>query len=246
VTPRQLFSNVLQDIGVLGKVDRLESNDAEMARGLANDWIDSLALEGMTVYYLPRTTKALAANTKTYTIGTGGAINIVRPVEIERAALILDTSVPVAQQVEKKIAVFTEDDYARIPMKDLTSPYVEGIYFDKSWNAGLGLITVHPVPTIATTTLVIYTRQALAEYADLTTDVTYPPGYRYFIRTALRQVFATGWGKSISGEQAQEAKDARVRVKRGNIRPEVSEIDPMVPGVVGGGGGYDWRTDEGA
>ena len=245
MTARQIFQDVLQDIGVYGKTDRIDAADSDLALGLANGWLDSLALESLTVFYLPRTTKVLAAGTKTYTIGTGGAINIVRPTEIERAGLIINNSVPVAQQIEKPIAVYTEDDYRRIPMKDLPSAFVEGVFFDKSWSAGLGLVTAYPVPTTATTTLVLYTRQALAQFADLTTDVTYPPGYQYFIRTALRKVFAGSWGKTLTSDQVDELKDARVKVKRANIRLEVRDIDPMTPGFVSGGG-YDWRTDEGA
>lgn len=243
MTPRALFAGVLQDLGVLGVGDRFSNANAEAALSLANDWLDSQALDGMVVYYLPRTLKTLASGTASYTIGTGGQINLVRPTEITRAGLIIDTAADPTTEVP--IAVFTDAEWALIRQKGLTSPLIQGVHFDKSWTAGLGTVHVWPVPTVDTTQLVLYTPQALTQYADLDVDVTYPPGYKRFIRAQLRKAFAGSWGKTLSAEQVDDARDSRALVKRSNIRPVEITLDPRTPGLGGDRGRpFDWRTGQ--
>jgi hypothetical protein len=237
MTPRQMFSDVLQDIGVLGKTDRLDSADAQLALRKANDWIDSLALESMTVYYLLPTTKNLAANTASYTIGSGGAINMVRPTEIESARLIIDVNAATLTEID--VDVYSEQEWQAIPQKGLTSPYVRGVRLDNNWTAGLATLLVWPVPTIATTRLVLYSRQALTEFPSLDVNITYPPGYRQFIRTNLAKQFAPSWGKTLTQEQKENATEARAKVKRSNIRPVEASLPIDTPGLVRGA--YDWR-----
>lgn len=239
MTPRDLFTDVLQDIGVLGQVDRLTNADAQLALRRANDWLDALALESMTVYYVARTTKTLASSTASYTIGTGGAINQPRPVDIDYARLIIDVNA--SPTTELPIDVFTEQEWSLIRQKGLTSPLIAGIYYDHAWTAGLGVVNVWPVPTIGTTQLVLYCRVALTEFADLTTTISFPPGYRQFLRTNLAKQFAASWGKTLTEEQRENAKDARALVKRSNIRPVTSQIDPLTPGFTSPQA-WDWRT----
>jgi hypothetical protein len=241
VTPRVLFTDVLQDIGVLGQQDRLQASDAQLALRRANDWIDMLALESMTVFYIRRDVQNLAANTASYTIGTGGAFNQPRPVGIERARLILDKNAAAANLTEVDVDVFTEQEWENVAQKGLTSPYVRGVRLDNAWTAGLATVFVWPVPTIAITQLVLHTRLALTEFPTLDVDVTYPPGYRQFIRTNLAKQFAASWGKTLTKEQIDNAKDSRALVKRSNIRPVTATLDPLTPGLVSPKA-FDWRT----
>lgn len=249
MTFRELISGVLQDIGKLGVGDYLDDTDAEYCRVRANAWMNALAVESLLCFCVLRTEVPLASGTPTYTIGTGGVINIPRPVRIEKAGLIVNTSATPPLEVE--IDVITDQRWQLTPMKTLTGPLAQGVYYDKSFTAaGRGLIYPHPIPTTATTKLVLYTEQKFSSFATLDTDYTFPDGYELFFRTNIAGEVAPGFGKTLTDEQKKMATRARAMVKRANIKIVESTINPRTPGIndYGGrsvrGGGYNIRTDE--
>ena len=239
MTARDLITATLRSIRVLGVGDTLLAEDANDAFDRLNDWLDGLALERLTIYYVARTVTPLAASTPSYTIGTGGVINIVRPTQIEFAGLIQDPSAPVP--FEQGIEVWTDQRWQQCPNKTLTSTYAQAIYYDHNWNAGLGLVYVWPIPTIGTTQLVIYTPSALREFATIDTAYTFPPGYRRYLRTNFAAEIASEYGKQLTGDQVAAARHAKGQVKRANIRPVEARVDAA---LVHSSDYFDWRTGD--
>jgi len=239
MTARDIITATLRSIRVLGVGDTLLAEDANDAFDRLNDWLDGLALERLAIYYVTRTSVPLAASTATYTIGTGGVINIVRPTQIEAAGLIQDPSNPVP--FEQGVEIWTDQRWQQCPNKTLTSTYVQAIYYDHNWVAGLGTIYVWPIPTIGTTRLVLYTPVALAEFATLDTNYTFPPGYRRYIRTNFAAEIASEYGKQLSSDQVAAARHAKAQVKRANIRPVESRVDAA---LLTSSEQFDWRTGD--
>lgn len=242
MTGRTLITNVMKDIGKLGEGQPLDDGDAQYVLDLLNDWIDSLATEGMLVYVYLRTVKVLASGTASYTIGSGGDINIARPTHIPNDGAHLIISNAATPLTEIPLQVFTEQEWRAIPQKSLGNSLAQGIYYDRGWTAGLGRIYPWPVPNVATTSLVLYTEVPLSEFTTLNTDYTFPPGYRLFLRTNLAKQIAGGFGKSLSKEQLDAARDASAKVKRANIRAAELLLPPGTPGGHAGTA-YDYRTD---
>lgn len=206
-----------------------------------NDMIDAWGAERITIYVLLRTLQTLASGTASYTIGTGGTIAIVRPATIDHAALIIDLNAD--PETEDPIDVYTDQEWEGIQQKELTSPYIQGIYFDHGWSAGLATITVWPIPTIATTRLVLYTPQALTAFADLTTNYTFPNGYAEALRYQLALRLAPEFGGLVDPQDTiDRAKKSFALIKRANIRPRQSILDSRTPGIAERSI-YDWRTD---
>lgn len=246
MTARDLITSSLRSIRVLGVGDALPIEDANDALLRLNDWLDALALERLTMYYVLRTTKMLANNIQFYTIGIGGDINIVRPVSIESAGIVFDVNNPTPY--EKPIDVWTEQRWQGCRQKTLQSPYPAAIYYDHNWvdvdktGAGLGRIYVWPIPTdCAKTALVLYTPVALLEFQTLDTDYTFPPGYRRFLRTNFAQEIASEYGKQLTADQVGAARQAKAQIKRGNVRPAELRVDAA---LIYGHDFFDWRTGE--
>lgn len=240
MTARDLITATLRSIRVLGVGDTLLAEDANDALNRLNDWIDGLALERLSIYYVARTTKMLGNNIASYTIGTGGDINIVRPTQIESAGLIQDTTVPTPY--ERPLEVWTDQRYQGCHQKTLTSTYPTAIYYDHNWVAGLGTVYLWPIPTdCALTQLVLYTPTALREFATLDTAYTFPPGYRRFLRTNFAGEVASEYGKQLTGDQVQAARHSKAQIKRGNVRPAETRVDRA---LVRGGDYFDWRTGD--
>lgn len=238
MTGLALISGALTQLGVLAAGETLANADAEAALTRLNDWIDSLGTERLTIYKLLRTEKALASGTASYTFGSGGAINIVRPVWLQDAGLIEDNTAAIPQ--ERPIKVLTDDEWARVPDKTQTG-IVGSVYCNFDWSAGLALVSVYPIPNTATTTLVLYTPVALTEFANLTTDYTFPPGYRRFLRTNLAIELAPEYGRPLDPALVQQAIDAKAQIKRANHREADLRLDPA---FAGSGLRYDGATDE--
>jgi hypothetical protein len=255
MTARDLITATLRSIRVLGVGDTLDAEDANDALDRLNDWLDALALERLTMYFVTRTTKQLGSGIPSYTIGIGGDINIPRPTHVEGAGLIVDMSV--VPPLERPLEILTDLRWQRIRQKALGSTYPTAVYYDHNWVPtanpaetptvpptlyGLGRIYVWPIPTACgIVQLVLYTPVALQEFATLDTDYLFPPGYRRFIRTNLAQEIASEYGKQLTSDQVMAARTAKAAIKRGNVRPAETRVDPA---LVRGYEVFDWRTGE--
>ena len=192
-----------------------------------NSMIDAWGLEELTKYMLLRTVQDLTESTASYTIGTGGTINIVRPTEIRFAGLTLDDTQTVPIEVD--IDVLTDAEYARWPDKTKTTTYPRGVWYDHNWSAGLGRVYPLPIPDNSLGELVLYTPTAIAEFADLTTDYTFPPGYEDAIEYNIAVRLATPFGRSIPKFVARNAIASFAKIERSNLRLVEIDRDPTIP-----------------
>jgi hypothetical protein len=134
-------------IGFLGAGQVASSEDASFA-------LDRLAThaerrgraERLTILALLRTTKTLTSGTRDYTIGSGGAINIVRPVWIDHATIILDNTA--TDHLELPIRIFTDAEWANLGLKTYDSASIEGIYYDHAFSTSTSRGTISTYPTI--------------------------------------------------------------------------------------------------
>lgn len=227
--------------GGLARPGRTASPE-ELADGLLrlNDLVDAWGVERLTMYQLLRTLKTLASGTPTYTIGAGGSINMVRPDRIDYARLIIDTSASPVTEID--VAIWTDQQWAAISQKTLTNPLPHGIYYDRGWTAGLGLISIWPIPNVGTTQLVLYTKQALTAFADLTTVYTFPPGYAEALRYNLALRLAPEFGGVRDTGTVQLAKDALGKIKRANIQAVQVGVDSAL--LSPRDGMWNWYTGE--
>lgn len=235
MTGLQLITGALITLEALDPTETPDATEAANALARLNDWIDAMATQDLLLYYLLRTVVPLTSGTASYTIGVGGVINVPRPVDIDHAALILDTSASPVQEIP--IPVYTDQQWQGIGIKNLAGPYAGGIYFDHNWTTGLAKIFPLPIPNVNSTSLVIYTPAALIEMT-LAGDVTFPPGYRRFLRYGLARELAPEFGGWDQGKDALYL-DARRDVEAKNLRMTDLLIDPALTGH----GAYNIYTD---
>ena len=219
----------LRLLGVIDPTENASPEDAETGFDVLNDWIDALGLERQTIYTVLRTPHTLVSGTASYTIGSGGTINIARPIWIDHAGLILDTGA--SEPVEARIRVLTDDEYQHWPQKTFQSTFATGVYYDHNWSSGLGRVYPLPIPDVGTTQVVLYTPTALTEFADQSTNYTFPPGYRRAIRLNLALELSAHYpGAAPPQNLPQLAMQSLANIKRGNTRLSHVEIDPGLSG----------------
>ena len=203
------------------------AEDGQTAFDVLNRWVDWLGTQRQTIYFLTRTAHTLTASTASYTIGSGGTIDIARPVWLDHAGLVIDTGASPVTEVP--IRVLTEDEYQSWSQKALTSSLSGAVYYDHNWSAGLGRVYPLPIPDVGTTQLVLYTPTAITEFANQSTDYTFPPGYARAITYNLAGELTAYYPAATPPPNlATLAADSLADVKRANFRPDHLVFDPSL------------------
>lgn len=214
----------LQDLGIYEAGNTPAAEDSALALARVNEWIDGLANEGLTIYTITRTTWTITS-AASYAVGTGAAVNVARPISAQAITNIgfIDTSV--SPELERQLGpCLTEDAYAAIPQKALTSPYPQFFYYNPTLPTGT--LIPYPIPTSNTLQGVLYTPTALTQFAALSTTFALPPGYARFFRTNLTLEIAGAFQANPSPALVAAARESKADIKRTNTRRMDMSADP--------------------
>ncbi len=235
-------TRALRLLGVIDATQTPSSEDITSAFEALNDMVDDWGTQRQTIYKITRNVFALTANTATYTLGSGGTWNIVRPVWIDRVSIIpLNSGSGNTGPMEIPIGMaLTVAEFQQITIKTATSTFPMWIYWDRGWVAGLSTVTVYPVPTESTGAIVLYTPTALTEFTDLATEFTFPPGYAKALRYNLAVELAPEYGIDVPKDVAKIAIETLADIKRANNAPIEARFDAA---LVGRRGRYNIYTD---
>ena len=231
-TALHLIKAALLDLGVLAAGEDPTAAEADDALNALNRLIDKLAANHLAIWSETRTETAIVASQASYTVGSGGNVNIARPVFLEDVRY-QDTS-PTPDQ-EYPLDKLTDAQWQGIGDKDLTSGVPSAWYYNPTYPTGT--LYLWPIPTGTTLQLVTYTKTALTEFAALSTSFSLPPGYREMLVTNLAVRLAPMYGRPVPPELALEARESLAVVKRANRRLRPLEFPPDA--MIAGGGGYD-------
>lgn len=166
-----------------------------------------------------------------------GAIAIDRPDDIDRINLITATSTPTS---ETPLTKLTEDGWASVGQKDLTSTQPSHWYYSPTYP--YGTLQLWPVPTGSDLQCALYTKLPLVALETLDQLVILPPGYQRFIVKNLAVELCPSFEKQPSALLVQQAGEARGRVKRRNRR--VADLSFEGAALIGQPGRYNIRTDQ--
>lgn len=186
----------------------LSSSQLDDALAAANNLLDSWSSQRLFALSDLITTVALVAGTQSYTIGSGGTINIVRPMAIQAASI----KVAVYSSVYTKgLEIVNTDKWAKIPDRDSSGAIVDFLFYDRANAAGLGKVWLSPIP--AGGTLEIHSWAALTQFADKTTTISIQPGYQRALEHALALELAPQWDIKVTDEMVAALKDSLAAVR---------------------------------
>ena len=178
--------NLTNAVGVDQTLTASEVSDSLEA---FNDLLEIFNTSNLAVYGSGNQTFNTVAGQATYTIGTGGDWNTVRPVEIVDPAytVINNTSYPVYSM--------TQAEYNKIPVKTQPQPFAYRYLYVNSFP--LGQITLWPVPSqIAPITFTI--NNQLTAITNAATAISFPPGYAMVFRYKLAIMLAPLFGRRMT------------------------------------------------
>lgn len=229
------ITETLRRLGVIAEDETASAAQSATAFATLNVLNDSWGAERLMPPYILRTVKAITANQASYTVGSGGNVNMVRPVFISHINYI-DTS---NSSLELPLMLWTDDQYAAQPLKALTSSLPTAAYYNPTYASGMGTLIPWPIPTSTTLQWIIYSPVAVPQFAATSDTLLLPPGYHRFIILSLAFDLAPIYGvsKEVRDGVEKDLRKATILIKQANYRTS----DLFVPSINNNrtGIGYD-------
>ena len=231
-----IINPALRLTNLIGAEETPTAAEATDALRTLNRLIDQWSADRLKIPIVTQTTFTLSASTASFTVGSGGNVNITRPAYIDQVQYRDSNS------NNTNLSKLTQDGWMNITDKTQTATRPSCWYYEPTYASSLGTLYLWPIADTAATG-VVWHPTALAEFAALTTTLTVPPAWESFMVTKLAEELAGGYGRQLSPLTMRSADRAERSVKRQNLRMMDLSIDAGA--LVGRGrGAYDIQTDD--
>jgi len=209
INGRDLITDALTDLGVLGVGRSLSARDGALGLRYLQMIIDSAELKPGSIYTVLRSSYTLVANTENRTIGPSGNYVQARPIWIASAK-----AKAVGSDFENNVDILNRKEWLNIPDKTITGELPLALFMEPTvTNATLHF---YPVPTTAGT-LVVGTPTAVTGFSGtLDTDYTFPPGYWEWFQLLLRNKLARPFTRPLTQDMKDEERVAWATLERVN------------------------------
>ena len=230
-TALDILNLAFKDAGILGVGQTLLDEDSNDGLVRMNMMIAQWRVKRWLVWHLVDKS-IVSTGAQSYTVGPGGDIDVpVRPDKLETAFFRMLANSNGSQNVDYPLQMlFSYEDYARITLKTLTS-FSQCIFYDSGYP--LGRIYPWPIPQANLYEVHIVIKETLSEFADLTSQFTFPPEYlaalHYNMVVRLRAAYRMPEDPGFNGLAA----DAMQTIRSANAQvPSLVMPDNLVrPGV---------------
>lgn len=211
-TAQTLVRAALRVIGVTAQGETPEAADEQdglqALKFMLRHWSD----KNIRLYRMTQDTVALSSATS-YSIGSGGAVNTVRPSAI-KGGYVKDSN-----GFDFPITIIDEAKYRRISVKSLAGT-AEYLWYNPVFP--LGLLYFWP---IGGGTAYIDSLKPLGEPANITANVEFPPGYDEAIKWNLALRLAPEYGKEPSALIFSMAMSALNDIETRNFSEQINAAE---------------------
>lgn len=219
MTARELISAALRLLGAIAPGESLAASEAKDGLSALNLMLDSWSTESLMIYQTEIENFPFVVGKQTYSMGAGGDFDTARPVSIGNALVRIPSA---GTNTELPIKVVTEDEWARIILKETASSIPTYLYMEGSYP--LATLYIWPVPSVANE-LVLYSAKPLTKLTSLDSEISMPPGYERALKYNLAVELAPEFGRSVTPEVLGVAVDSKAALKRINSKPQYLEVD---------------------
>lgn len=198
-----------------------ESNDALVK---LNDLLEIWSLQNLAVWGSADVSFPTIASQAAYTIGPAGTWATDRPVRIN------DAPYCTVNGVDFPIDIIGQADYDLIGLKTQPGQIIERMLFVND-NPN-GRVTLWPVPS-AVVTITMNIDRLLSQVADLSTVMTFPPGYLLAFKYTLAVMLCPEYGRVPPDDVKAIAQGALASIKRANKVRRTAIYDAALLGAPG-------------
>ena len=247
VSANQMITRALVDLRVLGVGRSVTKAHTDVALPYLQEIVDSWKTNRWATYRVDRNRFMLASGTSEYTLGPGGTLHVKgtgASLTYKPHWLTSAKTNQAGDDYEYPVSIWRRTAWLNQRQKGLDDERVRAIYMEP----GIEHNTVHlwPVPESPTYDLILATPATFEAFADLDTKYPLQEGYHYALRTKLRNMIGTPFGKPPSPDMILEANSAFAMIADQNDDgpPELAP-NPLNEAVSGGreSGSYDVYSD---
>lgn len=240
MTARSLIKSSLRLIGAISSGENPSSDEASDSLEVLNMLLDLWSTNKLLVFSRTREVFALTPTQSSYTIGPSSVDPLVnfdtaRPVQILNVSVITSSD----PKLELPIQIATDEEWAKISIKDLQSTLPKIIY--PMGNAPIETFYVYPVPSEARE-IAIYSMKQLLNLTSLDDELNVPPGYLYAMKYNLAVELATEFSRQLDPMIVDKANKSIAQIKRLNSKPIYMKSDAY--GLSEDRKIFNWMTGE--
>lgn len=202
-TALEIITGAAKLIGVVFKSETLDSDEANDGLISLNDMLDSWSNEDLITYALTTESFSLTG-ASSYTIGVGGDFNTSRPIDINNAIVRISN-------IDYSMQIIPQETYQQIPFKSIQTQIPSFLTYDNGYP--LGTIKMYTVP-LGGGTLIMQMNKPLSTLTTLTTDVSFPPGWKRALRYNLAIEMAAEYGVQVPEQVVMIARKSLAAIKR--------------------------------
>lgn len=223
-TVNDVVTRAMKALGTLGRQEVPSAQEFTDGLYAYNQLLDSWSNEKLMSYATLQRSFTLQANVASYTIGSGGVINVARPLDITQA-FIRDSN-----NNDFGMTIVPRTIWNTIGAKTITSQIPDTLFYDSTFP--LGVIYIFPVPLLPYTLFYDSTlSQVTASTGSM--SISMPPGYeRTFVSNLALELMANGFPCLLNEAQlqalAKAASDGIANIKRTNIKEVIACYDEAV------------------
>lgn len=190
VTASDIIKSALGEIGVIGIGETLEAEDGEDCLLRLNAMLNTLSGDDLMLYVFTQEQFDLTAGTVSYEIGEGAPLDTTRPERVDKTSFIRDSS-----GNDRSLQIITKDQYNALSSKTPGNSIPTHLYYDPLFP--IGTVYLYP-PSDGTHDLFLVSEKAFTEFTDLTSILSFPPGYREMLIYNLAVRLAGPYRKALS------------------------------------------------
>lgn len=229
MTALDIIKRAMKIAGVLGQNETPTSSEADDGLDALNDMLDSWSTDRTYIYSILQENFPLSNGVTTYTIGTGGTFNTNRPVAIDNVFIRLNGADFPVKEIDSQ-------DYNSITVKTTNGGIPQYYFYNPSFP--LATISLWGAPS-AGAVIYLNTWQQLTQFADLSTNYSFPQGYARALKYNLAKELAPEFGTKLTPEALEIANKSEAIIRSKNLPAPVMKTEV---GLIGGNN-YNYVTD---
>ncbi len=171
--------------------------------------------KNIRLYFVTKDTLTLTG-ASSYTIGTGGTINTLRPTSI-RGAIFRQSD------IDYPMEIIDEDKYRRFSMKSFAGD-PGYIWYSPEYPLG----KVYPWPIGGSGTIYLDSMKPLVDPTAITSSISFPPEYDEAIKYQLAVRLAAEYGRTLPQEVVALAATCLDDIESRNFASQINSVRPEV------------------
>jgi len=218
-TALDLITDAMRENGVLTKDETPTNGEAQIGLKQLNRLIGSWSNTGNLAFERVTESFALTVLDTTYTMGSGGDFNTIRPTKIVQAH-VRDSN------IDYNLQIVPDKVYQSVAYKTVGGlPYM--LNFTNEYP--LATINIYPAPSTAYT-LFLTSEKPLTTYATINTTVALPSGWDDALTYNLATRLASVFGQPVSPDLKGLARESKAMISLNALRNNPLQSQPTSSG----------------